>query len=76
MLHAFIVFAAEAGEEHKDHTAFYVLGTLLAVWAVAISAVGIMRPETFPPKRGTRNGIMAVSALLVLGATASAVLTA
>ncbi len=40
MLHAFIVFAAEAGEEHSDHTAFYVLGVLLAVWAVGISAVG------------------------------------
>ncbi len=76
MLHALIVFAAEAGEEHSDHTAFYVLGSLLALWAVGISIVGIRRPGTFPARAGARTGIVAVSLLLVLGATASAVLTA
>ncbi len=76
MLHALIVFAAEAGEEHANHTAFYVLGIVLALWAVAVSAVGIRRPDSFPPKAGARSAIVAVGALLVLGATASAVLTA
>ncbi len=76
MLHAFIVFAAEAGEEHADHTALYVLGIVLALWTVGVSALGIMRPESFASRPGPRSAVVAVSALLVLGTTASAVLTA
>jgi hypothetical protein len=76
MLHAFLVVATEAGEEATSKAPFYAMGLLLALWAVAISAVGISRAATFPPSLGGRNGVILFSALLVLGATGSAVLTA
>ena len=77
MLQAIVVLATEAaGEQHADHTAFYVLGLVLAAWAVIVSAIGIRRAEHFPPRGPARTGIVAVSALLVLGTAASAVLTA
>jgi hypothetical protein len=73
MLHALIVFAAEEAETSK--TAFYVLGSLFAVWAVIVSAIGISRHETFPPRPAVARLVMAVSFVLMLGALGSAVLT-
>jgi hypothetical protein len=75
MLHALVVLAAEAAEEEGSRALFYALGLALAAWAVAISVFGITRADRFPPRLGTRNGVIFVSALLVLGATGSAVLS-
>jgi len=75
VLHALISLAA-AAEEEPSKTPFYILGGLLAVWAVAVSAVGILRHDTFPPSRGAARGVIAISVLLILGAMASAILTA
>ena len=75
MMHA-LVIAAEVAEEEGSHVAFYVLGLLLAGWAVAVSVVGIRRAADFPPRVGARNGVVALSALLVVGACATAVITA
>jgi plastocyanin len=66
------VLAAEAG---KSKTAFYVAGAVLAVWAVAVSVVGITRPD-FPGTPMRTRAVMAMSAILVLAAVGSAVLTA
>jgi hypothetical protein len=77
MLHALVVFATEAaGEEETSKAAFYVLGLLLAGWAVAISVVGIRRAHDFPPRPPMRTGVILVSAVLVAGTMSSAVLTA
>ena len=76
MLHTFVTFATEAAEHEASKTPFYLLGLLLAGWAVAISVVGIRRVRSFPPKPATRTGVILVSAVLVAGAAASAVLTA
>jgi hypothetical protein len=75
VLHAFIVFAAEKAEEHS-HTAFYIAGGVLALWAVFVSFIGIRGHENWPSNDGAARGIMGISALLVVAAMATAVLTA
>jgi hypothetical protein len=76
VLLALITFAAEeAGHEETSKTLFYVCGSLLAVWAVVISAIGIRAHETFPASQGTARAVMGVSAVLVVLAMASAVIT-
>jgi hypothetical protein len=75
VLHAFIVFAAEEAHE-KSHTAFYIAGGLLALWAVLVSFVGIRRHENWPSSDTAARGIMGISAVLVVLAMATAVITA
>jgi hypothetical protein len=74
MLATLIAFATEAAEEETSKTAFYVLGGVAAVWAIILFAVG-MRSATFPASAGAQRGVIAISALVVIGAMASAVLT-
>ncbi|MEJ7894565.1 MAG: hypothetical protein WKF94_18185 [Solirubrobacteraceae bacterium] len=72
-----ILFAAEvASEEHTNHTAFYVAGGALALWAVIVSAIGIRGHADWPSSSSVTNGIMGVSAFLVVVACATAVITA
>jgi hypothetical protein len=75
MLATLLTLAAETAEEEPSKTAFYVLGAAAAVWAIVLFAVG-MRSPTFPGSAGAQRGVIAISVLLVLGAMASAVLTA
>ena len=75
MLSALAVFAAEAAEEETSKTAFYLLGSAAAVWAIVLFAIG-MRSPRFPGSVAAQRGVIAVSVLLVLSAMASAVLTA
>jgi hypothetical protein len=73
MLHALLVLAA--AEEHTSKTAFYLLGGLLTVYAVALSAVGLSRAD-FPSSPGVAKGIMALSVVLMAGAMVGAIITA
>jgi len=75
VLHAIITFAAEEADEETSKTLFYVCGGLLAVWAVVVSAIGIRAHETFPPTQSAARGVIAISAVLVVLAMASAVIT-
>jgi RsiW-degrading membrane proteinase PrsW (M82 family) len=75
MLATLLTFATEAAEEETSKTAFYVLGGVAAAWAILLFAIG-MRAETFPRSAGAQRGVMVISVLLVIGAMASAVLTA
>ena len=75
MLSALAVFAAEAAEEETSKTAFYLLGSAAAVWAIVLFAIG-MRSPRFPGSVAAQRGVIAVSVVLVLSAMASAVLTA
>jgi hypothetical protein len=68
-----IAVAEEADEPSK--TPFYVVGGLLAVFAVVISAIGIPRHATFPPSRGAARAVMALAVVLVVATMATAVLT-
>ena len=72
MVHALLVLAAEEAEPSK--TGFYVVGGALAAWAVLLGFVGLRSPE-FPGSEGTARGVMAISAVLVVGAMTAAVLT-
>jgi len=72
---SWLVMAAEVAEEHhKDHTAYYVAGIALACWAVLVAALGIARPS-FPGNGGGRAAVIAISAVLMIATTSSAVLT-
>ena len=75
MLHALIVFASTEGEE-PSKTLFYFAGGILAVFAVAISVVGIRGIGSFPAGKGQARGVIGLAALLVLFAAASAIITA
>jgi hypothetical protein len=71
MVHALMVLAAE---EESSKTAFYIAGSVLAVFAVLVSFVGI-RQGSFASEQGTARGVMALCALLVVAAMAMAVVT-
>ena len=76
LLQALITLAAEAVEEEEpSKTAFYVLGGILAVYAVAVSFMGIRGYASFPGSRGGQSGIMALSLILVVVTMAAAVVT-
>jgi hypothetical protein len=74
VLHALVTLAA--AEEETSKTAYYVAGSVLAVFAVIISAFGIRRHETFPASRGATRAAIGLAALLVAATMATAVLTA
>jgi hypothetical protein len=73
MVHALLVLAAEKAEHSK--TAFYLCGGLLAAWAVALGVIGLRSPD-FPGNAGAARGVMAISAVLMLAAMTTAVITA
>jgi hypothetical protein len=76
-MHALIglVLAAEAHAQESSKTAFYVCGGLLALWAVVLSGIGMSR-ATFPATVGAKRGVVALTALFVVAAMATAVITA
>ncbi len=51
---------------------FYVVGGCFAAWAVVIAFLGFSRPD-FPRGTGATRLVMAVSALLAIGAIATAI---
>ena len=75
MLDALIVFASTEGEE-SSKTLFYFAGGILAVFAVAVSVVGIRGIGSFPAGKAQVRGVIGLAALLVLFAAASAIITA
>ncbi len=58
---ALLLAAAEGG--HSE-TLFYVAGSLLAIFAVAVSVVGFARPD-FPSSSGSARAVMGSGAVLV-----------
>ncbi len=72
MLHATLVLAAEAVEKSK--IPFYIFGGALAAWAVVLGVLGLSRPA-FPAGTAER-GVIGLTLVLVLGAMATAVITA
>jgi hypothetical protein len=74
VLHAVVTLAAAAEETSK--TAYYVAGSVLALFAVLVSAIGIRRHDNFPPSRGASRAVVALAALLVAATMATAIITA
>lgn len=52
---------------------FYVVGGCFAAWAVVVAFLGFSRPD-FPGGTATTRLVMAVSALLAVGAITTAIL--
>jgi hypothetical protein len=65
--------AAEEAEPSK--VPFFICGGLFAVWAIVIFLVG-MRSQTFPGGQSAQRGVLAISAVLMVAAMATAVITA
>jgi plastocyanin len=64
------VLAAE-----KSKTAYYIAGGALVAWALIVSlGLGLRKPD-FPGSLGGQRVVMAISALLVLAAVSTAVIT-
>ncbi len=64
------VLAAE-----KSKVPFYIAGGLLVAWALLVSlGIGMRRPD-FPSSAAGQRGVIAITAVLVLGAVSTAVLT-
>ena len=77
MVPALVVFAAKAADsEGGSHAAFYIAGLALALFAVAVSLLGISRPDRFAWTARSRTGVIALAALLVVATAATSVLTA
>ncbi|MEA2450494.1 MAG: hypothetical protein QOG63_2426 [Thermoleophilaceae bacterium] len=55
-------------------TAFHVVGLILAIWAVLVAFLGIRR-HNFPGSDRAEKAVMAISALLVIGAIGSGIAT-
>jgi hypothetical protein len=68
------LFAAAEGGHETSKTAFYVCGGLLAVWAVVVSVIGFTQAR-FPGTATAQRGVIAITATLVVAATATAVIT-
>jgi hypothetical protein len=73
MVHALLVMAAEEAEPSK--TAFYICGGIFAAWAVVLGVVGLRSAE-FPGSATRARAVMGVSAVLMVAAMATAVITA
>jgi hypothetical protein len=70
---AALVFAVDDYEPSK--VPFYIGGGVLALWAVFLGFVGL-RAETFPQIDRAARAVMGVSAVLVIFAFATALITA
>jgi plastocyanin len=69
-LHLTPIFGAE-----KSRAPFYIAGGLLVAWALIVSlGLGLRRPD-FPGNLAGQRAVMAISAVLVLAAVATAVIT-
>ena len=72
---SFVAFAAgEADHEETSKTLFYVVGGIAAGYGVLLAFFGMTKPD-FPKTKGAARGVFALSALVVLAAMASSVLT-
>jgi hypothetical protein len=75
-MHGVIALLLAAEEEAEpSKTAFYIFGGVLAVWAVVLSGIGMTSPS-FPATTGAKRGVIALTALFVAAAMATAVITA
>jgi hypothetical protein len=68
------VLAALLAASVPSKVPFYIFGGLLALWAVVLAALGLSRPEFPYSNRGART-VMTLSAVLILVAILSGVLT-
>jgi plastocyanin len=75
-MHALAISLLAAADFHeKSKTAFYILGGLLAAWALLVSFAGL-READFPATPQLARAVMGISIALPVATAAAAVLTA
>jgi plastocyanin len=74
-VHTLAVQLAPVLGAEKSKVPFYIAGGVLIVWALFISMVIGMRKAKFPDSDGQQRTVMAISAVLVLAALVTAVVT-
>lgn len=74
-MHAAIVHLAPVLAAEKSKVPFYIAGGLLVAWALILSLGLGTRVPSFPSSVAAERTVMAVSAVLVLGAVSMAVAT-
>jgi plastocyanin len=74
-MHTFALQLAPIVAAEKSKVPFYVAGGLLVVWALTLSLVLGMRKPDFPGSLAGQRAVTAVTAVLVLAAVSTAVLT-
>jgi plastocyanin len=74
-MHALALQLAPIVAAEKSKVPFYIAGGLLVLWALTVSlGLGLRRPR-FPDTPAGERAVIAISAILVLGAVSTAVLT-
>ncbi len=74
-MHSIAVQLAPILAAEKSKVPFYIAGGLLVAWALILSlGIGTSRPD-FPRSLPQQRGVMAITAVLVLGALVTAVAT-
>lgn len=61
--------------EESSKVPFYILGGMLALWAVILAWLGLTRPN-FPPGERATRGVMGLTLLLAVLAVVAAAATA
>jgi plastocyanin len=74
-VHTLAVQLAPILAAEKSKTAFFVAGGLLVAWALIVSLGLGMRSPTFPGNLGGQRIVSAITAILVIAAASSAVIT-
>ncbi|HVF77375.1 MAG TPA: hypothetical protein VNA28_03680 [Solirubrobacteraceae bacterium] len=72
--------AAEGGahaaeEEHKSEAPFFIVGGMLALFAIVISIIGFKKPD-FPASASAARGVMTLGLTLTLATMASVIYVA
>jgi plastocyanin len=74
-MHAAVLQLAPILGAEKSKVPFYIAGGLLVAWALIVSLlIGMRRPD-FPSDKAQQRGVIAVTAVLVLAAVSTAVIT-
>lgn len=74
-MHTLAVHIAPILAAEKSKTAFFIAGGALVAWALFVSLALGMRSPTFPGNLGGQRVVSAISAVFVLGAVSTAVIT-
>jgi hypothetical protein len=75
-MHTFALQLAPVLAAEKSKVPFYVAGGVLVAWALILSLGLGMRKPDFPGSLAAQRAVVAVTAILVLAALSTAVLTA
>ncbi len=74
-MHYLAVHLAPVLAAEKSKTAYYIAGGALVAWALIVSVLLGLRKPDFPNNLGGQRVVMAITAVLVIGATSTAVIT-